>query len=411
MMDVTSGRRWSILGLLFVAGFINYLDRAALSVALPLVSKDLHLDPAAKGVVLSAFFWSYALMQVPMGWCADRWNLRWFYAGMFALWSLACGFMGFAYTLAALLALRVLLGIGESIYLPGGIKAVSMLFDSGRRGLASGLVNCGTRLGLALGAPAVAWLVVRYGWRRTFMLAGFAGLLWVVPWLIAYPSRKGSVSPAPATATGRRNWWNRNLLGLCLGHLGFSYYWTLLVTWLPDYLVEARHMPIEKAGVFAVIPYFVFSVSEPVGGWVADRLIKLGWQETRVRKGIITFAFLTSFALLPAVRLSGDTAAIWLIGAASMVGLATGNILALLQRIAPSGDVGLWTGILNFGGNLSGAVAPLATGLLIGRTASYVPGFVLAVAVLIAGLPAYWLIVKDLNEPLSPRTNYAPKAL
>jgi sugar phosphate permease len=133
-----SSQRWVIVGLLFAAGFINYLDRAILSVALPLVSRDLHLDPTAKGVLLSAFFRSYALMQLPVGFFADRISLRWFYAGMFTLWCLACGFTGLATTLGALMVLRVVLGIGESVYLPGGIKVVSLLFESGERGSPNG---------------------------------------------------------------------------------------------------------------------------------------------------------------------------------------------------------------------------------------------------------------------------------
>src|SRR3989442_13816485 len=92
---VTNARRWTIVALLFAASLINYFDRATISFALPLISKEFHLDPAAKGTLLSAFFWSYALMQIPIGWCADRWNLRWLYAGAFLLWSVSQGLMGF----------------------------------------------------------------------------------------------------------------------------------------------------------------------------------------------------------------------------------------------------------------------------------------------------------------------------
>lgn len=136
--EISSGRRWSIAGLLFASGFINYLDRAILSVALPLIALDLHLGPASKGVLLSAFFWSYALMQLPMGWCSDRFNLRWLYAGAFAVWSLACGFTGFVGALSILIVLRILFGIGESVYLPAGMKIVNVLFSSKDHWLASG---------------------------------------------------------------------------------------------------------------------------------------------------------------------------------------------------------------------------------------------------------------------------------
>lgn len=161
-------RRWLITALLFFAGLINYFDRTIVSVALPVIAADLHIGPARMGMLLSAFFWSYALMQVPIGGLADRFNLRWLYAGCFALWSFTCGLTGFAASLGVMVVLRMLLGIGESIYLPGGMKAVSVLFAPKDRGLASGLVNCGTRAGLAFGAPLIAALVVAFGWHVAF---------------------------------------------------------------------------------------------------------------------------------------------------------------------------------------------------------------------------------------------------
>src|SRR6476469_3064780 len=124
----TPRRRWSIVGLLFTASLINYFDRATISFALPLISKELHLGPEAKGVLLSAFFWSYALLQIPMGVLADRVNLRWLYAAAFTLWSISQGLIGFANSLGMLIVFRMMLGVGEAIYLPGGSKVVSLLF-------------------------------------------------------------------------------------------------------------------------------------------------------------------------------------------------------------------------------------------------------------------------------------------
>lgn len=403
---VSNARRWTITGLLFVSGFINYMDRAIISVALPVIALELHLGPAAKGVLLSAFFWSYALMQVPMGWLSDRYNLRWVYAGAFALWSLACGFTGFASTLGLLSVLRALLGVGEAVYLPGGMKIVSLFFDPKNRGLAAGLVNCGTRAGLALGVPLIAALVVAWGWKKTFFWAGFAGLLWLIPWLIVYPARTLSASSAPKRDPDRsRGWINRNLLALSMANFCFAYYWYLLVTWLPDYLVVSRHLPLRQAGVFAGIPYLVYGTAEPVGGWIADRLVRFGWSEMRSRRFVITIAYLCGFLLLPIGFVANDVGAIMLIGAAGLVGLATGNMFALLQRVAPAGEVGLWTGIMNFGGNLSGVVAPIVTGLLIARTHSYYPGFVVAVAVLLSGLPFFGRqMLTDRTEPVLCQT-------
>lgn len=402
---VSNARRWAVVGLLFAASLINYLDRATVSYALPVISLELHLGPETKGVLLSAFFWSYAFMQVPIGLVADRFNLRWVYAGTFALWSLAQGLTGWAGSLGVLIAMRVVLGIGESIYLPGGTKIVSLLFTSKERGLPSGLFDFGTRTGLVMEGLLIPWLLVHYGWRKTFMFVGFAALLWLVPWFSVFPKNlKPSRQATGAPRTGHRArlpkiHFDRNLLGICLGFFCFDYYWYLLLTWLPDYLVEARHLTILRAGLYASLPYLVFGVSEPIGGWIADRLVRRGWDETRTRKGIVTIAFLTSLLLIPAARVESAEAALALIIGGSLVGLATGNLLVILQCCAPHEEIGVWTGFENFAGNLSGIVAPLATGFLIARTGSFLPGFILGPGILITGVLAYWLVVGKL-EPL-----------
>jgi ACS family D-galactonate transporter-like MFS transporter len=401
---VSNSRRWGIVGLLFTASLINYLDRAAISFALPLISRDFRLTPETKGLLLSSFFWSYALMQVPIGWCADRFNLRWLYAGAFAVWSLAQGLTGLAGSLEVLIGFRILLGVGESIYLPGGVKIISVLFTGKDRGLPSGLFDFGTRTGLILEGILVPWLLTRYGWRHTFLLLGFAALVWLVPWLWTFPRHVQTAKPAevnlgPRTSSVR---WdallNRNLLGICLGFFCFDYYWYVLVTWLPDYLVTVRHMTIVQAGFYGSIVFFTFGISEPIGGWVADRLISRGWDETRTRKGIVTIAFFMGLFLIAAMRASDTGTAIWLLIAASLVGLATGNLLVILQCCAPLEKVGIWTGAENFAGNLGGVVAPLAVGLLIRHSGSYIPGFELGVIVLLTGLLAYWFVVGDLRQ-------------
>jgi ACS family D-galactonate transporter-like MFS transporter len=402
-----SHRRWWIVLLLFIASLINYLDRATISMALPLISHDLGLGPASKGLLLSAFFWSYALMQVPIGWCADRFNLRWLYAGMFMLWSLAQGLTGFAWSLAALIGFRIVLGAGESIYLPGGSKIVSLLFSPRDRGLPCGLFDFGTRTGLVLEGILIPWLLVHYGWRRAFMFVGFAALMWLIPWLAVFPKRlsggDAGSSSQPAAAVSRRPrgvTLNRNLLGICLGFFCFDYYWYLLVTWLPDYLVTVRHLTILRAGFYSSLPFFVFGVSEPLGGWIADRLVHRGWNHTRTRKGVVTLAFLTGLLLIPAARVDTANAAILLVIGGSLVGLSTGNLIVILQSCSPPEEVGIWTGIENFSGNVAGILAPVATGLLIKQTGSYFPGFALAAVVLLAGLLAYWLVVGELKPPV-----------
>ena len=399
-------RRWSIVSLLFAASLINYLDRATISFALPLISKDFHLTSQSKGLLLSAFFWSYALMQIPIGWSADRFNLRWLYAGAFALWSFAQGLTGLATSLTSLLLFRILLGLGESVYLPGGTKIVSLLFPPKERGLPSGLFDFGTRTGLVLEGILVPWLLVHFGWRRTFLILGFTALAWIVPWFSIFPRHLETGNPSTASTENSfgavgRSLLNRNLLGLCLGFFCFDYYWYVLVTWLPDYLVTVRQLSIVQAGFYASLVFFTFGIAEPIGGWIADSLIRRGWDETATRKTIVTVAFSMGIFLIAAMRTVHTGVAIGLLIAAALVGLATGNLIAILQSCAPTGAVGIWTGTQNFAGNLAGIVAPLAVGFLITSRGSYAPGFELASIILFAGVLAYWFIVGDLKPQSS----------
>ena len=400
-LNLFDNRRWSIVGLLFAASLINYLDRAALSFALPVISKDFQLTAQSKGLLLSSFFWSYALMQIPIGWAADRFNLRRLYAGAFIVWSVAQGFTGLARSFTALLAFRMLLGVGESIYLPGGTKIVSLLFSPKERGLPSGLFDFGSRTGLVLEGILVPWLLVHIGWRRTFLILGFTALLWLAPWFWVFPRRLRAARPNAATSDASsfaaRTLLNRNLIGICLGFFCFDYYWYVLVTWLPDYLVTVRQLNIVQAGFYASLAFFTFGIAEPLGGWIADSLIRHGWDETATRKGIVTVAFSMGIFLIAAMHSVHTGVAIGLLIAASLVGLATGNLLAILQSCAPPEAVGVWTGVENFAGNLAGIVAPLAVGFLITSRGSYVPGFQLASIILLAGVLAYWFVVGELK--------------
>ena len=404
--EFSNRRRWLIVGLLFVASSINYLDRATISFAMPLISRDFQLTAHGKGLLLSSFFWSYALMQIPIGWSADRFNLRWLYAGAFTIWSFAQGLTGLASSLAGLLVFRIVLGVGESIYLPGGTKIVSLLFAPKERGLPSGLFDFGTRTGLVIEGILIPYLLVHLGWRHTFVLLGSAALVWIVPWFLIFPRRmltpkaQGAV-PDPAPQSVVRSLLNRNLLGICLGFFCFDYYWYVLVTWLPDYLVTVRRLSIVQAGFYASLVFFTFGIAEPVGGWIADNLISRGWDETATRKGIVTVSFATGMFLIAAMRTAHTGIAIWLLIGASLAGLATGNLHAILQSCAPAEAVGIWTGAENFGGNLAGIVAPLAVGALITSFGSYAPGFELASIVLLAGVLAYWFVVGDLRAPVS----------
>ena len=407
---VTRSRAWNLVLLLFIASLINYLDRATLSFAIKPIAKELNLDPAIKGVLLSAFFWSYALMQIPMGLLSDRWNLRWLYAGAFTVWSVAQGLTGFATTLGALIVFRMVLGVGEAIYLPGGTKVVSLLFKVHERGLPCGLFDFGTRSGLVLEGILVPWLLETLGWRQTFAILGFTALLWLIPWFALCPREfKTPASPPPppkkagAVESLLRQRGLRNLAGICLGFFCFDYYWYILLTWLPDYLMTVRQFSLPQAGLSVSCAFAVFGISEPLGGWLADQLVRKGWDHTRTRKGIVTAAFCCGLLMIPAVYARNNYTAVALIITASLVGLATANMLVIVQACAPPKETALWVGTMNFAGNLGGVVVPIITGYIIKKTGSYAPAFTLAAVVLVTGLIFYWFVVGELRTDSEER--------
>jgi MFS family permease len=390
--------------LLFAASLINYFDRQTLSFAMPLIAKEFNLDPGQKGMVLSAFFWTYTVLQIPIGLCADRFNLRWLYAGAFALWSFAQGITGFAGSVGMLIACRMLLGIGESIYLVGGTKTVSLLFPLSQRGLPCGLFDAGTRTGLVLEGLIIGWMLTKFGWQTTFMVVGFAALIWLLPWFLATPKQMRDTSPGIERP---RFVWSefvtllrsRDLLGVLLGFFCFDYYWYFLITWLPSYLFDQRGMTILKAGIYASLPFLVFGICLPLGGWIADRLIRRGWDPARARKGIITVAFLSGLLIIPAAYVTNANTAMLLIMGGCLVGLSAPNQLVLLQSCTPPKEIGLAVGVYNTVGNIAGILAPLITGFVIKQSGgSYTSAFVLAAVMLAASTLCYWFIVGPLRE-------------
>ncbi len=394
----SDARRWTIVWLLFAASVINYYDRQTLSYALPLLAREFDLGPLQQGVLSSAFFWSYALMQIPMGLVADRANLRWLYAGAFALWSFAQGLTGFAGSVTMLLGCRVLLGIGEAIYLVGGTKVVSLLFSLSQRGLPCGLFDAGTRTGLVLEGLTIGWLLQTLGWRTTFVILGLAAFAWLIPWFLATPPRMRDA--APSTQRALPSWSqigsllrNRDLLGVLLGFFCFDYFWYLLITWLPSYLVNVRHLTILKAGIYASLPFLVFGVCQPLGGWIADRLIRSGRDPGRTRKGLISIAFLSGLLIIPAAQATTASTALLFLMGSCLVGLSTANQLVLLQSCAPPERLGLAVGVYNFVGNIAGVLAPIVTGFVIQQSGSYTPAFVLAAVAMALSQFAYWFIV------------------
>ena len=408
-------RHWVIVALLVLSVAINYIDRGSLSVAAPTLSKEFDLGPRQLGSLLAAFFWSYTLCQLVVGALVDRWEVKWIYAGGFLVWSLAMAATGMVSGFTALFAARLVLGIGESVFLPSVSKIVVRLFPTERRGLPNALVDVGTKVGPALSILIGGLLLEHYGWRALFIGIGLASLLWLLPWMALVPrsagaapvadekdSAFGSASEGALNGAGLSEILSRReLWGTSLGMFALGYVWIFLLTWLPSYLVNERGYTTKQMAVFGSLPYWGMAATSLAGGWASDRWIASGGAPSLVRK---TFAgtglFLCAALLLPAGFVVDNSASMgFLITACVALGLFTSNVWAITQTLAGTGAAGKWTGIQNCIGNLGGVISPIIAGVIVERTGRFYLAFAAAAGVLVLGGAAYLAMIRKV-EPL-----------
>lgn len=389
---VVHPRRWIPVGLLSLAALINYLDRGSLSVALPFVAHDMRLDPLQQGWALAAFSITYTLSQIPAGWMVDRWPLKRVYAGAFALWCIASAATGLAGDLAMLIFFRLLLGIGESVYLPGGLKFISEQFGPHERSVPSAIFDVGCKAGLALGLVVEVWVLRDFGWRWMFLSTGLAGMLWLLPWLLLYPAPLH----AAHTRESRPSWRDlveilrsRSVWGMSAGYFCWNYFWYLLISWGPSYLYTVRGISLHSLGWVAGFLYLVVACSEITGGWLTGFLMRRGWSVTRALKSVIVLGFLLGLFIVPAgVAADRDLAVLFLYFSA-LSGILISAILVVPQQYAAPDQVGRCVSVQNFIGNLPGIIGPVITGWLVKRFGSFVPAFSVGALFCLAGIVCY----------------------
>jgi MFS family permease len=397
-----SPQRWALAALLVAATIFCYAQRGALSVAAPFMMQELGLSRATMGVLLSAFFWSYSLMQVPAGWFVDRFGVRRAYALGYGFWSLASAATAYAATLGHLILVRVLLGVGQSAAFPASARAVANWFPERERGTVTGLYLMGVRLGQALIAAAGGFFLAAHGWKAFFLAAGLIPLLWLVPWW-AFLRRWDSQGAAPAsgaparTASFMEGWallGRRTVLGIFLGFFAFDYTWFLFVTWLPGYLVVERRFSSTEMGLYSSIPFVIMSAVIVLAGVASDWMIRRGWAEVTVRKGFITAGLAIACLIVPAGLVEDKVTAVWLLGGSLCgLGLCSPNTWTLTQAVCGKNIVGTVSGIQNFGGNLGGVLAPMVTGYIAHATGSFALALGLTGLILAGGIVSYlWLV-------------------
>jgi MFS family permease len=390
--------------LLAISGFLNYFDRSNLAVGATDIQRDLHLSNLDLGLLQSAFFWLYAAMQFLgiAGWLVDRFNVCWILAAGFFVWSGATAFTGIAHGFATIFALRLLLGIGESIAYPAYSRILANHYPL-HRGLANGAIDFGTKMGPALGTLLGGLLMLIYGWRPFFLGLGFASLLWILPWLLFMPRGKGVA--AREDPAGIPSTWailkQRAAWATAFGLFCSNYFWYFLITWLPHYMETERHFAKAKMTWLATLAYLLIGVSSIVSGWFSDWLIARGHSANRVRKTLSAIGLTTATTIVGVVAAPGDKAAMgFLMLSCFCFGIYAPQIYAMTQTLAGPRASGKWTGLQNGFGNLAGVTAAWLTGWITQTTGQFYWAFVAAALVVLSGA-VFWVFGVRKLEPVA----------
>src|SRR5580704_768204 len=418
--------RWGIGVLLAVGILINYFDRVSLSVAAPQLEREFGLSADQLGWLLSGFFWSYALLQIPVGMILDRFGVTTINRISTFLWAVTCGATAFATGFAALFTARVALGAAEAPGFPASSKATGYWFPRGERAMATAIFDAAAKFSNVIGVPLVALVVVSFGWRWGFGVTAILSLLYFLAFLIFYrdPSahprlsaeereyiRAGGASPEGASGSGEFAMLgylvrSRKVWGLTIGFSAYGYSFYLFLTWLPDYLVKTMHMGILKSAGFTAIPWTFATIADlVVGGWLIDRLIARGYDDTLVRKTVLVAGMVLGLAVIGATFTTDPRwAVVWISIALSGLAAAAPVGWSIPSLIAPRGGTASIGGIMNFFNNLMGVVAPVTTGYIVAATGSFSAAFLAAAVVLLIGIAAYVFMLGRLDPIAEPPT-------
>lgn len=400
--------RWLIIGLLSLGVIIAYVDRTNISVALatPEFKRFFQLNDQDRGTLNSAFFWSYAFLQIPAGWVVDRYGVKIPYAIGFLFWSLISAGTALSSSVTQLFALRFLLGVGESVVTPASMRWIRFNFAEKERGLAVGLYMTGTKIGPAIGAPIAVWLINQYDWRKMFLILGVGCLVWLIPWLMLIQDNDREKEKEAARKTKQpdvsfgRVMASPVIWGTIIGTFCYMYFVYFCMTWMPAYFVERRHLSLSSMSLYTFFSFGGMAAMAALAGWAADRMIARGGNPVKVRKGFTIAGFLmASTEVIGALSDSVSVALFFAVFSLTGLGLATANYWALTQTLIPGGAIGRIVGVQNCAANLPGIVAPILTGWLKQTTGSYDAPMQAIWFFLILGIAAYVFLVREKYAP------------
>jgi MFS family permease len=417
-------RRWRIAALLGIGVLVNFFDRVNISVAHDALRQSWGISALTFGVLSSAYNWSYGALQIPVGVMLDRWGVRRVGRVATFLWSMASFASGLAPGLYSFFAARLLLGVGEAPTFPANAKAIGYWFPERERSFATSINDSAAKFASAIGVPVLGILLIRFGWRWSFIFTGFISFLYFLLFRGVYrnPSEDPRLSPAERRLMAEGNAQPESapeehahgapllyllrqpqVLGAMIGFAAYNYVFFLVLTWLPSYLSMSLHVNLLDSALYTSIPWLVATATDLlIGGWMVDALVKRGARPWLVRQSVLVGGLALGAALYGAsFAHSAPVAVIWIAFAMAGLGAMAPVGWSIPSLISPRESVGRIGGIMNFATQIAAILAPIVTGYFAGKH-NFRAAFLIAAMVLAIGIAGYALLLGKMRVIAEP---------
>jgi MFS family permease len=407
----SSHRRWRIAVLLGIGVLVNFFDRVNISVANDALRQEWGISALTFGVLASAYNWTYGILQIPVGVMLDRWGVRRIGRVAAFLWSMASFASGLAVGVKSFFAARLLLGVGEAPTFPANAKAVGYWFPEDERSFATSINDAAAKFASAIGVPILGILLIRFGWRWSFIFTGAVSFLFFMLFWRVYrnPSEdpqlgdqerallaRGRAQPESAPAVHAHGaplaylLRQPQVLGATVGFAAYNYVFYLVLVWLPSYLTMSLHVDLLHSALDTSIPWLVATFTDLIiGGWMVDALVRRGARPWLVRQSVLVAGLAFGGALYGAsFAHTAHQAVVWISIAMAGLGAMAPVGWSVPSFIAPHASVGRVGGIMNFATQIAAICAPIVTGYFAGQH-DFRAAFLIAAIVLAIGIAGY----------------------
>lgn len=415
--------RWIIVLLLFLVYMINYLDRVALSITLPMIEKDLSINAEEFGMIFGSFFFGYALFNFIGGLAVDKFGPMLVLGSAVGLWSIFCGMTALATGFWSMLILRVLFGMAEGPICSSANKMINGWFPKKQAATAVGFLSAGSPLGGAVAGPIVGYLALSFGWRPAFMIVCAIGIVWMLAWFFivadspeksrrvsaeerAYIDRLKAVDHIEAVGPSVNHslgYYIKQPIILVTAFAFFCYNYILFffLSWFPSYLVQSHGLNIKEMSITTMIPWIVGFIGLAMGGVISDAILRMTGKVLLSRKIVLVVCLL---AAAICVALAGTVTqvvpAVILMSVSIFFLYVTGSIYwAIIQDVVNKERIGSVSGFIHFVGSVSGIIGPVVTGFIVQNTGKFDSAFILAGCVAALGAVLVLFVIRQPKTP------------